>query len=165
MSSSPAAICSRAHPRSRGENATHPDEVMNALGSSPLTRGKLDELGLVAAHAGLIPAHAGKTVFSFVELQGAWAHPRSRGENTGAGCRGRRGWGSSPLTRGKLPRAGFVLVDNGLIPAHAGKTRSPWTRTTRVRAHPRSRGENPFSTSMAGRGMGSSPLTRGKHCA
>ena len=31
----------RAHPRSRGENATHPDEVMNALGSSPLTRGKL----------------------------------------------------------------------------------------------------------------------------
>ena len=29
-----------AHPRSRGENAAHPDEVMNALGSSPLTRGK-----------------------------------------------------------------------------------------------------------------------------
>ena len=49
-----------------------------------------------------------------------------------------------------------------LIPAHAGKTRRwsmPWWR---LRAHPRSRGENPSGSPVPNLATGSSPLTRGK---
>ena len=131
-----------AHPRSRGENI--PDDGMDAmtLGSSPLTRGKLrrnrvDRIGLR-----LIPAHAGKTGSSHV------FSPRRSG--------------SSPLTRGKRPLERNTEMHTRLIPAHAGKTsrvpRPPETST----AHPRSRGENPSSTTASGMGSGSSPLTRGK---
>ena len=51
----------------------------------------------------------------------------------------------------------------GLIPAHAGKTRSWRSPQPRRRAHPRSRGENQIQVLKAHLGDGSSPLTRGKH--
>ena len=50
----------------------------------------------------------------------------------------------------------------GLIPAHAGKTPAARCPTTRIRAHPRSRGENGVVSFPAWRSAGSSPLTRGK---
>ena len=53
------------------------------------------------------------------------AHPRSRGENMQAAMQLTRDNGSSPLTRGKRATALAVLADDGLIPAHAGKTPSP----------------------------------------
>ena len=95
--------------------------------------------------------------------RGVWrAHPRSRGENStlGTWCPPTRG--SSPLTRGKQRSGLRYGAVRGLIPAHAGKTIGEVAEVVADGAHPRSCGENPFSTSMAGRGMGSSPLTRGK---
>ena len=70
-----------AHPRSRGENLAAASHPVHALGSSPLTRGKLlsGERGL-APHR-LIPAHAGKTTATCRYRLHPWAHPRSRGEN------------------------------------------------------------------------------------
>ena len=50
-----------AHPRSRGENQTTEQAFVKALGSSPLTRGKLHDPGQEWHGPGLIPAHAGKT--------------------------------------------------------------------------------------------------------
>ena len=75
------AIVSAAHPRSRGENSTGDMESEAALGSSPLTRGKL--LSQIAAWlpTRLIPAHAGKTSRVWSQSSGRGAHPRSRGEN------------------------------------------------------------------------------------
>ena len=71
--------------------------------------------------------------------------------------------GSSPLTRGKLVSPSLSCRGLGLIPAHAGKTVTRWSRTMTTSAHPRSRGEN-ASVPSSRRGMtGSSPLTRGKH--
>ena len=71
--------------------------------------------------------------------------------------------GSSPLTRGK-PRADLAASKaEGLIPAHAGKTRCQTVRFRRMRAHPRSRGENNQERSWTVELGGSSPLTRGKH--
>ena len=70
--------------------------------------------------------------------------------------------GSSPLTRGKLPEDPHDTCVLGLIPAHAGKTRSVASMSTVRPAHPRSRGEN---GPLPAEGMeldGSSPLTRGK---
>ena len=53
-----------AHPRSRGENAWAAITEAFYSGSSPLTRGKLSLTGVPWWIPGLIPAHAGKTVFS-----------------------------------------------------------------------------------------------------
>ena len=56
------SLMSSAHPRSRGENADDWTKLSILAGSSPLTRGKRLEGGIVWPGGGLIPAHAGKTV-------------------------------------------------------------------------------------------------------
>ena len=91
-----------------------------------------------------------------------WAHPRSRGENSASALAFSRPHGSSPLTRGKLPRELVDVLSEGLIPAHAGKTPPRASACRRSRAHPRSRGENLVSAVQVGNAGGSSPLTRGK---
>ena len=53
----------RAHPRSRGENVRCSRASHGGIGSSPLTRGKLHKWQLDELDTGLIPAHAGKTIF------------------------------------------------------------------------------------------------------
>ena len=111
---------------------------------------------------GLIPAHAGKTFTPSLAFASARAHPRSRGENTRAGCASATSWGSSPLTRGKLRSAAVLVLICGLIPAHAGKTAGQATGRERAWAHPRSRGENEPSRAIRSTAPGSSPLTRGK---
>ena len=90
------------------------------------------------------------------------AHPRSRGENhEGTEIVGFI-VGSSPLTRGKLHLAATQRASRGLIPAHAGKTDTPFARAVTHAAHPRSRGENAVAQVTGGSQPGSSPLTRGK---
>ena len=93
-----------AHPRSRGENKVEGLVGVADLGSSPLTRGKPDNVVSQGHELRLIPAHAGKTFQAELEMIQERAHPRSRGEN--------------PLT-GRCRASGVWL-----IPAHAGKT--PW---------------------------------------
>ena len=159
---SATCIQTKAHPRSRGENASPYVETPTGSGSSPLTRGK--PLKYFAARSGsrLIPAHAGKTPVCAKGQRLRAAHPRSRGEN-GRSTRGEAICsGSSPLTRGKPERAGVERNDSRLIPAHAGKT-CPLARVPqRGEAHPRSRGENGGLHYQGLEGGGSSPLTRGK---
>ena len=58
-----------------------------------------------------------------------------------------------------------ALSGPGLIPAHAGKTRSWLARSGRAWAHPRSHGENPSMPGGTYVDEGSSPLTRGKPAA
>ena len=70
--------------------------------------------------------------------------------------------GSSPLTRGKPDLFRSRSARDGLIPAHAGKTPEESLGLRRVRAHPRSRGENWSRVPLTVVGRGSSPLTRGK---
>ena len=132
------------------------------IGSSPLTRGKrvclLNDLGQVR----LIPAHAGKTGFAQSTRRAAQAHPRSRGENTAYFEWSADPEGSSPLTRGKPPQGTVGRTRRGLIPAHAGKTTADADPDNLPQAHPRSRGENRSIILPLPRGLGSSPLTRGK---
>ena len=90
----------------------------------------------------LIPAHAGKTLTPPRMRPGGRAHPRSRGENFLIVNVERKVDGSSPLTRGKQESAQAWPRAPGLIPAHAGKTRSSPSANSRGWAHPRSRGEN-----------------------
>ena len=152
----------RAHPRSRGENACALSTRLMASGSSPLTRGKLTRLHPRRLPAGLIPAHAGKTYRAARYAMQGRAHPRSRGENY-RGVRVRPGVeGSSPLTRGKPYRIGRGPSVTRLIPAHAGKTADRSSLSLPRSAHPRSRGENAKIPWRPACPPGSSPLTRGK---
>ena len=67
--------------------------------------------------------------------------------------------------RGK-PWLGPLDRDNeGLIPAHTGKTSLECVATRRRRAHPRSRGENRRTSGSSACRSGSSPLMRGKRSA
>ena len=161
-----------AHPRSRGENDGSVSMSVEPVGSSPLTRGKLEDDTELDGPRRLIPAHAGKTLFADGVHITVPAHPRSRGENVDGDEVVVYECGSSPLTRGK-PGGGFAgVVCCRLIPAHAGKTRSMTSATTESAAHPRSRGENSNGSTLRSGALGSSPLTRGKpldvlvrHCA
>ena len=154
----------RAHPRSRGENRSTGGGDKVGAGSSPLTRGKPRPRDVLPLGDGLIPAHAGKTSAVTLATVRPWAHPRSRGENVDGQCLSDTVWGSSPLTRGKQGRGRTSPNPLGLIPAHAGKTRSAGEAGGRPRAHPRSRGENYAQVGMCISCRGSSPLTRGKPC-
>ena len=118
-----------AHPRSRGENRRGVFRFCGLGGSSPLTRGKHADAVGPTGTIGLIPAHAGKTKESKFIVVPSGAHPRSRGENRPLQAGTRRYHGSSPLTRGKLDRSGADLRGDRLIPAHAGKTKSPAQKT------------------------------------
>ena len=152
-----------AHPRSRGENCHAILTPVSRAGSSPLTRGKLVVASAVTRPWGLIPAHAGKTRKRTRPPRRPRAHPRSRGENDNGACNTVHGSGSSPLTRGKRAPVITPYGSGGLIPAHAGKTRSRIYSGRSVWAHPRSRGENWSSLLVHFLFEGSSPLTRGKH--
>ncbi len=130
-------------------------------GSSPLTRGAHLNMQVWGHTAGLIPAHAGSTRWWIFRFPGVRAHPRSRGEHEAAPVAGFHFSGSSPLTRGAPHHddaSGLVL---GLIPAHAGSTRSQCALLIASRAHPRSRGEHPSDSPSMLTAFGSSPLTRG----
>ena len=131
-------------------------------GSSPLTRGKRNSRDDHPDGDRLIPAHAGKTGVPFARSPLHGAHPRSRGENQNGEETTPPRKGSSPLTRGKLGQAQVPNLIGGLIPAHAGKTNLDHRRDDGDKAHPRSRGENPWKASRAYCRAGSSPLTRGK---
>ena len=136
--------------------------IFSPRGSSPLTRGKRPHARRDRPNAGLIPAHAGKTLEDISGECRVEAHPRSRGENRVADLHTRLAEGSSPLTRGK---PGIQPGDSGpgrLIPAHAGKTTGPVPAQPVFRAHPRSRGENEQAIRAGDIVCGSSPLTRGK---
>ena len=90
-----------AHPRSRGENCLGISPIVIVCGSSPLTRGKQEQLRVILQAIRLIPAHAGKTSRSTASTRWTAAHPRSRGENRASAFAAASCAGSSPLTRGK----------------------------------------------------------------
>ena len=89
------------------------------------------------------------------------AHPRSRGEHPSSHANHSPAVGSSPLTRGAQVEPETSIDQLGLIPAHAGSTRSGRAVASPCPAHPRSRGEHVFRQSPLFSFRGSSPLTRG----
>ena len=135
----------------------------NPIGSSPRGRGKLVEVVADIRVVGLIPAQAGKTPVISPKPFSATAHPRAGEENLKTPPTPLPDPGSSPRGRGKLTGQGGLLVWARLIPARAGKTLTPTSTCTTLRAHPRAGGENQRYRGPAQRSCGSSPHGRGKH--
>ena len=117
------------HPRIRGENKYVADNVVMPVGTSPHTRGKLNDTQPRVRLVRNIPAYAGKTRFSSRFCRFYEEHPRIRGENRKILQKMSIFGGTSPHTRGKLASSSFSCLRTRNIPAYAGKTsRSPQTR-------------------------------------
>ena len=111
----------------------------------------------------LIPARAGNTDCSDWLSPRAPAHPRSRGEHSGAITSPSAMVGSSPLARGTRAAEERQRIRFRLIPARAGNTPCRVPGRSGYPAHPRSRGEHPLQNLLKMLIIGSSPLARGTH--
>ena len=132
-------------------------------GTSPRARGKLYYFQVEGAPRGNIPACAGKTLGDSGHRVGEGEHPRVRGENVVDYDPLGHGVGTSPRARGKPDASMFHLHWTRNIPACAGKTKRCVSSAPKSAEHPRVRGENLVVDSIAHRGKGTSPRTRGKH--
>ena len=131
------------HPRTRGVYSARTEQCGDGEGSSPHTRGLRVRVCACVRRCGIIPAHAGFTVWVCALPRPARDHPRTRGVY-GRGVRpGCGGPGSSPHTRGLPRRAPCGPTRRGIIPAHAGFTACPWEDGSGRRDHPRTRGVYP----------------------
>ncbi|VFB07668.1 Domain of uncharacterised function (DUF2825) [Corynebacterium striatum] len=150
-----------AHPRLRGADSGLWVQRWAWPGSSPLTRGGRPPGAPLRRATGLIPAYAGRTPSKSYPRLPEWAHPRLRGADVKSECATDALMGSSPLTRGGLPRSAPVRWPCGLIPAYAGRTGSRRVGGRSCGAHPRLRGADRLRCQPGLQRMGSSPLTRG----
>ena len=88
------------HPRSRGEYSDTGLSDFVAQGSSPLSRGILQLVGIVNTRHRIIPALAGNTPQALLLQRTPADHPRSRGEYATVCPAVTFCPGSSPLSRG-----------------------------------------------------------------
>ena len=135
-------LCNAVHPRLRGEHAKGSRSMPEMPGSSPPTRGTLDQPGQGDLAPRFIPAYAGNTCHALAAARGSPVHPRLRGEHSlammGIGFTA----GSSPPTRGTLQAIPPEDRPRRFIPAYAGNTISPWPLPGMASVHPRLRGEH-----------------------
>ena len=149
------------HPRSRGVYPRPQRPQRSCPGSSPLARGLPAASPVRAAAAGIIPARAGFTRPSLLELDRLRDHPRSRGVYNDRWQASWNAAGSSPLARGLRPAVHRPVRPPRIIPARAGFTVAAHILTGWPQDHPRSRGVYlgvHRGVSVVG---GSSPLARG----
>ena len=140
-SSSPPCPPPSDHPRIRGEHTRVPETETRSPGSSPHTRGALEQRRRPPCGAGIIPAYAGSTPTCPKSSRKGTDHPRIRGEHMGTQSCELTCLGSSPHTRGAHGTATPPQRLSGIIPAYAGSTRR--------------------ETAIYTIGLGSSPHTRG----
>ena len=151
----------RDHPRTRGVYVIRSRPGVVTAGSSPHTRG-LQAAGEEAlAPVGIIPAHAGFTPRRSRRQRPPADHPRTRGVYPPALRAALTNPGSSPHTRGLRPLDHAQAASPGIIPAHAGFTRTTTACSTRGRDHPRTRGVYRRHKEFSICRWGSSPHTRG----
>ena len=149
------------HPRSRGEYEPVSPGRGSGSGSSPLSRGIHRSRGRRRRQGGIIPALAGNTYCDHGYTWRPSDHPRSRGEYCSRILRSSCPKGSSPLSRGILVSAQYLVYGGGIIPALAGNTSTFPLSEDRKTDHPRSRGEYRSSATCRHASRGSSPLSRG----
>ncbi len=130
------------HPRLRGEHVLPDGRQAAVPGSSPPTRGAPPARRGRGRRRGIIPAYAGSTIERRSSVFGEVDHPRLRGEHSDSDGVTVVAEGSSPPTRGARPRHGVGGVGVGIIPAYAGSTSDPSSRTISSWDHPRLRGEH-----------------------
>ena len=126
-------------------------------------RGSRLRRSLDADEAGIIPAHAGLTPSTWRGTCSAGDHPRACGAHNAPFSCAVSIAGSSPRMRGSRVLYHSPIHRRGIIPAHAGLTKSVATASGRIRDHPRACGAHSINASATRAGAGSSPRMRGSH--
>ena len=129
------------HPRIRGERTRARVSRSSYSGSSPHTRGTLQDGFKGTELKRFIPAYAGNAWGSGWMLAETSVHPRIRGERRFPKSRPSPADGSSPHTRGTLDKDDIWRELLRFIPAYAGN--APWCCNYSAcnTVHPRIRGE------------------------
>ena len=151
----------RDHPRACGAHSKEIEEEWKFTGSSPRMRGSPS---IVIAHTifiGIIPAHAGLTcvIFKYVIL--FWDHPRACGAHIFFVTLVSFLTGSSPRMRGSRYFCHFLMLEDGIIPAHAGLTSRSQVNGCVTWDHPRACGAHSSQSIGPSFPLGSSPRMRG----
>ena len=161
ISDNTKGVHARDHPRACGEHRVRGRKTSLREGSSPRMRGTLAIIGVTAIVLGIIPAHAGNTQRNTGLRFACWDHPRACGEHFLWEMTCFHGVGSSPRMRGTHFPYLRDEFTGGIIPAHAGNTRSRRAVRAWKRDHPRACGEHFRVPSIGFTGEGSSPRMRG----
>ena len=132
------------------------------MGSPPHTRGKGSIKALRACILGITPAHAGKSFQPLSAPPDMRDHPRTRGEKRAKTRPEPHRAGSPPHTRGKATGKGTPANNEGITPAHAGKSHLFLRNLSGIKDHPRTRGEKREGLQASSYLRGSPPHTRGK---
>ena len=129
------------HPRACGEKRFCRLDSWPLLGSPPRMRGKAYRAVGHCTRLGITPAHAGKRphVVFFISLH--QDHPRACGEKERTQRHDKRAVGSPPRMRGKVHIDETASRDDGITPAHAGKSVAREILLIVSRDHPRACGE------------------------
>ena len=162
----PASGCrTGVYPRERGEAAFPRLTYGRVRGLSPRTRGSRHTDARSSRPNGSIPANAGKPTAAAPCRPRGGVYPRERGEAAAMRTDCLDTQGLSPRTRGSPRERLGRDVDDGSIPANAGKPNATRRAGRGIRVYPRERGEAWPRRSWAVVAQGLSPRTRGSQTA
>ena len=153
----------RDHPRACGAHTDTPFGFLLSAGSSPRMRGSPQFINGYFSHPGIIPAHAGLTLFFWSFWSFTRDHPRACGAHSGVKASEAGTSGSSPRMRGSPACELARSWASGIIPAHAGLTRKQHGVRFLAGDHPRACGAHHRMISGEIKAPGSSPRMRGSH--
>ena len=149
------------HPRACGEHFSVIGLKLLSIGSSPRVRGTHITSALEPELLRFIPARAGNTALASPHGCLTTVHPRACGEHFDRRSCSWLPAGSSPRVRG-TPRGEFIGAHvQRFIPARAGNTAFPRSRSQNPAVHPRACGEHGSGGDGAFLPIGSSPRVRG----
>ena len=132
----------RDHPRACGEHITISKMPEDRMGSSPRMRGTQTVVYLKDVPTGIIPTHAGNTVFVQLMRGSNRDHPRACGEHFFQPVCTLGQEGSSPRMRGTHFAKLDIKLTPRIIPAHAGNTLVLSALEALQEDHPRACGEH-----------------------
>ena len=148
-------------PACAGSTQSVPRRSTISTGSSPHARGAHIKIDNRAARVGIIPACAGSTSDQIIVKGRAGDHPRMRGEHLRPPALPPSAQGSSPHARGARVRLVKEIDLARINPASAGSTCTVNRGKSRVKDHPRMRGEHELNQAINTHPRGSSPHARG----
>ena len=143
---------SKSTDKSRRRKRDHP----RACGEKPIPRIE------APFFAGITPAHAGKSTKSRNQRFKVRDHPRACGEKWAISVITTGSIGSPPRMRGKDTQQANGTTNNGITPAHAGKSITAYLNCSRNGDHPRACGEKQSVIVKVCETSGSPPRMRGK---
>ena len=158
----PSTLRSRDHPRACGEKMICWVLLSTLLGSPPRMRGKARRCRGKTPRGGITPAHAGKSFRLRACAFFSGDHPRACGEKVLHHNLVGGNWGSPPRMRGKDSDKWTGNREDGITPAHAGKSMYSLCEYCTAWDHPRACGEKRMELLEDAAKRGSPPRMRGK---